>query len=55
MKTPNTRNGSNDNRKPWCDPQLMEHGTIAALTQTFSLKSRGLGDDTFNVAVSTVR
>lgn len=53
--TLNTRNGSNDNRKPWCEPQLVEHGTIATLTQAFVLKSAGLGDDRFNVAVSTVR
>lgn len=51
----NTRSRSNDHRKPWCEPQLFAHGTISALTQAFVLKSHGLGDDRFNVAVSTVR
>lgn len=50
-----TRSRSSDNRKPWGEPQLREHGTISGLTQAFVLKSHGLGDDRFNVAVSTVR
>jgi hypothetical protein len=46
---------SRETRKPWREPRLIVHGTIVELTQRFTLKAAGLGDDTFNSAVTTVR
>jgi hypothetical protein len=42
-------------QKPWHAPRLTVHGTIVELTQRFTLKAHGLGDDTFNIAVTTIR